>query len=94
MASTTFTKQPDKMKLNKVPHYSSPVEVIEYLEANLTEDEFRGVLKGNIIKYVTRFRKKGGVADLDKAKEYLVWLTELETNGHVFFVRKEDKAPF
>lgn len=39
--------------------------------------------EGNVIKYVCRWRKKGGVADLKKARHYLDMLIEHEgsTNG-------------
>lgn len=38
-----------------------------------------GYLEGNIIKYVSRWRKKGGVEDLRKAGHYLQKLIEVET---------------
>jgi len=37
-----------------------------------------GFLDGNIVKYVTRFRSKGGVEDLRKAQHYLEKLIEVE----------------
>ena len=39
-----------------------------------------GFLEGNIIKYVTRWKKKNGVEDLKKAQEYLRRL--IERNEH------------
>jgi hypothetical protein len=41
--------------------------------------------EGNIIKYVSRWRDKGGIDDLRKAGHYLEKLIELET-------RMEDKS--
>jgi hypothetical protein len=38
-------------------------------------------MEGNVIKYVSRWRKKNGIADLEKAKHYIDLLIELETNG-------------
>lgn len=38
-----------------------------------------GFLDGNVIKYVTRFRSKDGLQDLEKAKHYLDKLIEVET---------------
>ena len=35
-----------------------------------------GFLEGSIIKYVSRFREKGGMEDLKKAQHYLEKLTE------------------
>jgi len=38
-----------------------------------------GYLEGNVIKYVARWRKKGGIEDLRKAGHYLQKLIEVET---------------
>lgn len=35
-----------------------------------------GYMEGNIIKYVTRYKEKGGVEDLKKARHYLDKLIE------------------
>jgi hypothetical protein len=35
--------------------------------------------EGNAIKYLVRWREKGGVADLEKAKHYIDLLIELES---------------
>lgn len=37
-----------------------------------------GYLEGNIIKYVSRYDKKGGLVDLQKAKHYLDKLIEVK----------------
>jgi len=37
----------------------------------LSAEEFRGYLKGNIIKYLWREKHKGGMESLKKAKWYL-----------------------
>ena len=44
----------------------------------LTPEEFRGFCKGNIIKYVHRYRFKNGVEDLEKAKSYIDELISFE----------------
>jgi len=38
-----------------------------------------GYFEGNVIKYVSRWRDKGGIADLQKARHYLDKLIELES---------------
>lgn len=40
-----------------------------------------GFLDGNAIKYLTRWRDKGGVEDLKKARHYIDKLIEVETAG-------------
>jgi hypothetical protein len=55
-------------------HYrSKTIQPVEYIHANGI-----GYFEGNVIKYVTRWRDKGGIADLEKAKHYLALLIELE----------------
>lgn len=54
-------------------HYQKPIQVWDFIAANELD-----YFQGNIIKYVTRFREKGGVADLEKAKHYLEKLIEME----------------
>lgn len=47
------------------------------MEAVLTPEEFRGFLKGNIIKYSMRQGKKEGSDDASKAQHYLMKLKEV-----------------
>lgn len=57
-------------------HYKKPIEVWDYVAANGI-----GYFEGNVIKYVSRWRDKGGLADLEKARHYLDKLIELETKS-------------
>ena len=54
-------------------HYKRGIQPWEYIEANGLD-----FWEGNIIKYITRWRVKGGVEDLMKAKHYLDYLIERE----------------
>ena len=63
--------------VNHPSHYTSGgVECIEAIKASMTADGFADYCKGNIIKYIWRWRDKGGVEDLKKAQVYLGWLIE------------------
>ena len=58
-------------------HYKDQaIQPVEYIHANAI-----GYFEGNVIKYVTRWRKKNGIADLEKAKHYIELLIELETRN-------------
>lgn len=63
---------------NRPEHYQSTdgIECIDVIRLISNRDEFRGFLKGNIIKYIWRYDDKGGVVDLEKAKTYLQWLID------------------
>ena len=55
-------------------HYKHmKIQPVEYIHANSIP-----YLEGNVIKYVSRWRGKGGIADLEKAKHYIDLLIELE----------------
>ena len=65
--------------VEKPVHYAAgSVECIDAIEAQLTPEEFRGYLKGNIAKYMWRERKKGGKESLKKARWYLNKLIDLD----------------
>jgi hypothetical protein len=71
--------QPDLV--NHPPHYvDGGIECIDAIEAQLTPEEYRGFLKGNITKYNWRERHKGGTESLKKARFYLNRLIEFDEN--------------
>lgn len=56
-------------------HYKKlKIQPIEFIHANNIP-----FIEGNIIKYITRWRDKNGVKDLEKVKHYVDLLIELET---------------
>lgn len=61
--------------VNHPSHYGNgSIECIDYLEDFLTKEEFIGYLRGNIGKYLHRWRYKNGIEDLEKAQWYLTKL--------------------
>lgn len=59
-------------EVNHPPHYLvGGIEVIDYIKAKLTPEEFRGYLKGNVIKYISRADHKNGIVDWNKADWYV-----------------------
>ena len=55
-------------------HYSKlAIQPVEYINANKL-----GYLAGNVVKYITRYKDKNGLQDLQKAKHYVQMLIELE----------------
>lgn len=61
-------------------HYKTmPLQPWDVMECVLTEQEFIGFLKGNVIKYSMRAGHKGDATmDLEKAKHYRQKLTEMQ----------------
>lgn len=65
--------------VNHPSHYTDgAIECIEAIEAQLTTEEFRGYLKGNIAKYIWREKHKGGTNSLKKAQWYLDRLVQTD----------------
>ena len=57
-------------------HYKDlAIQPVEYIHANGI-----GYMEGNVIKYLSRWKSKGGISDLEKAKHYIELLIELEAN--------------
>lgn len=68
-------------KVNSPPHYGQGnIECIEYIKDFLTEEEYIGYLRGNIAKYLHRWRYKNGAEDLKKAQWYLAELIKVQSN--------------
>lgn len=58
--------------VNSPDHYrNGDVECIEAIKASMTMNEFLGYLRGNVQKYIWRYREKNGLEDLRKAEWYL-----------------------
>lgn len=58
-------------------HYRKlKIQPVEYIHAN-------GIpfAEGSAIKYLTRWRDKGGIKDLEKARHFIDLLIELETRN-------------
>jgi len=73
--SDTVTAQMDNVR--HPSHYcQGGIECIMAIEASMTPEEFQGYCKGNVMKYVWRFREKNGLEDLKKAQVYLGWMIE------------------
>ncbi len=66
-----------KDNVNQPGHYTAGgIECIQAIKASMSPEEFQGYLRGNLQKYVWRFRHKNGLEDLKKAQVYLNGLIE------------------
>lgn len=65
--------------INKPLHYhKNGIDVIGFAEAQFSKEEQKGFHRINAIKYITRYDRKNGVEDLNKAKFYIDKLIEME----------------
>lgn len=58
-------------------HYTQGgIECIQAIEASMSPPGFQDYCKGNVLKYIWRWRDKNGIEDLEKAEVYLKWMIE------------------
>ena len=70
--NSTYSKMEDNV--NHPKHYTKgKIEPIDFINANDMD-----YLEGNIIKYISRYKYKSGVEDLEKAEFYLRMLIQRE----------------
>jgi hypothetical protein len=70
-------------------HYKNmPIQPMEYSMANGLD-----ACQHTIIKYVTRFRDKGGIQDLEKARHVIDMLIEFERKASAPSKAANDNAP-
>ena len=69
--------------VNSPKHYlKGGLECIQVIKAQLTPEQYKGYLYGNVLKYMWRWLDKNGLEDLRKAAKYLEWLQEeVKKNG-------------
>lgn len=64
-----FTERLEQMEVVKGKHYKGGIEPVDYIKANDLD-----FFEGNVIKYITRWKKKDGLNDLRKAQDYIEML--------------------
>ena len=63
--------------VNHPSHYcKGGLECIQVIKVQLTPEQYKGYLYGNVIKYMWRWPNKNGLEDVKKAAKYLDWLKE------------------
>jgi len=78
-------KLASSMQIGNTHYVTKTIQPWTAMESWMSEEEFEGFLRGNVIKYIARYRDKDGIKDILKAKHYLEKLLEcLET-------RKQDE---
>lgn len=88
------------IEMEKIDDYIEPdyyhngtdgVDTIEMLYRTIPFEQFRGFMKGNVIKYITRYDRKNGPEDLIKAHTYLDRLRDYEER-HAFAKRLDEEG--
>lgn len=60
-------------------HYQGEIQPIEVMQANMTNEEFIGFLRGNVIKYALRMGKKDApLKETYKIIRYATWLAKAQ----------------
>ncbi|CAB4127074.1 SaV-like [uncultured Caudovirales phage] len=67
------------MSANDIQHGGTHYKQFTHETWDVINDWGLGYFDGNAVKYLSRWRHKGGVEDLKKARHYIDKLIELET---------------
>lgn len=70
-------EQPNDFQIGGDHYLKTDLQPWDVMKAWLSPEEFQGFLVGNIIKYIARYKLKGGRQDLQKASHYLSKLIEI-----------------
>lgn len=69
------------MSANDIQHGGVHYKQFTFETWDVINDWGLGYFDGNAVKYLSRWRHKGGVQDLQKARHYIDKLIELETRN-------------
>ena len=75
-ATPAATSDPLTVQIGGDHYKSLAIQPVAYIHANKIP-----FIEGSIIKYVTRWRNKGGLKDLEKAKHFIDLLIQLESSS-------------
>lgn len=67
-----MSKDPDHYRLRNGVQAINLISII----IGQCKSNFEAYLLGNVVKYLCRYREKGGIGDLEKAEVYLGWLKD------------------
>jgi hypothetical protein len=63
-------------------HYQTTIQPWDAMKAWMPPEQLEGFYRGNVIKYVARYDRKGGVDDLRKARRYIDQLIQHALEHH------------
>lgn len=75
---STITMTANTKQIGGLHYQSKVIQPWDYIAVNNL-----GYFEGNVVKYVSRWREKGGVEDLRKAQHYLQKLIELQVSEDI-----------
>lgn len=72
-------QKPSYDEVDKPEHYHrAGIDPITVMKHTFTKEEYAGFARGNALKYLMRYKDKGGFTDLKKARFYINELIEWE----------------
>lgn len=72
-------KDPNQIQIGGSHYTQNAIQPWEYMQSLMTPEEFEGYLRGNVIKYISRYPLKAGLQDLLKAQHYLAKLISIKS---------------
>lgn len=74
---TTLSDMAREHQIGGAHYVDKKIQPWDFMQAVMSEEQFEGYLRGNVIKYIARYPDKGGRVDLEKCRHYLDKLIEI-----------------
>lgn len=74
---TTLSEMAREHQIGGAHYVDKKIQPWDFMQAVMSEEQFEGYLRGNVIKYIARYPDKGGQVDLEKCRHYLDKLIEI-----------------
>jgi len=74
---TTLNEMARQHQIGGAHYVDKKIQPWDFMQAVMSEEQFEGYLRGNVIKYIARYPDKGGQVDLEKCRHYLDKLIEI-----------------
>lgn len=75
---TVRKKQPRRRQVGGTHYRNKNIQPVDAMQDWMTHEEYRGYLWGSVIKYLGRWKDKGGIQDLKKAQHFLEFFIKHE----------------
>ena len=70
---------PNQIQIGGSHYIKNTIQPWDFMESIMSQEGFESYLQGNVIKYISRYKAKNGVQDLQKAQHYLAKLISFIT---------------
>lgn len=79
MIASDSKPDPNQEQVGGTHYKDLAIQPWDYMESLMSPSQFEGYLRGNVLKYISRYPEKAGLQDLQKAAHYLAKLIQVKS---------------